>query len=145
MTLPISLRSGLVVRPWFWMQDRLLSANWVEVNGSISELTIVVIIFIIIVWKTEVLLRLISIWLMVAIIWKLNHNTYIFISQSSKFDFAVTLFLFPSSMYSLFLYSFVLFISFCFIPFHSAKTRLLLSFEAVIVNEDSPVTWDKSF
>ena len=63
---------------------------------------------------------------MVAIIWKLNHHTHIFISQSSKFDFAKTLFLFPSSMYSLFLYFFVSFISFCFIPFHGAKTRLLL-------------------
>ena len=80
-----------------------------------------------------------------SIIWKLNHNTYIFISQNSKFDFAVTLFLFPSSMYSLILYFFVSFISFCFILFHGAKTRLLLSFEAVLANEDSAVTWDKSF
>ena len=60
---------------------------------------------------------------MVAIIWKLNHNTYmIVISQSREFDFAITLFLFPSSINSLFiLISFVSFILFCLIPFHGAN------------------------
>lgn len=41
---------------------------------------------------------------MVAIIWKLNHNTYVIvISQSREFDFVITLFLFPSSINSLFI------------------------------------------
>ena len=41
---------------------------------------------------------------MVAIIWKLNHNTYVIVvSQSREFDFVITLFLFPSSINSLFI------------------------------------------